>query len=218
MQVLACFVVLTGVVAAGDSAPAADPWEKDIRAFEERDRQQPPPQDAVLFLGSSTIRIWDLKKSFPDLVTINRGFGGSQFADSARYAGRIVIPCRPKTIVIYAGDNDIAGGKTPEQVSADFDALIAAIRRSLPDVRIIVLSIKASPARWDKYPKMQQVNVHLKEAATKDPHLAYLDVGTCLFGDDGKPRADLFNKDGLHLNDEGYEAWAKILRPVLAGK
>jgi len=218
MKILACCVALTGIVTAGESAPKSNFWEKSICAFEEQDKKQPPPQNAVLFLGSSSIRIWDLDKWFPELDTINRGFGGSQFADATLYADRIVIPCHPKTIVIYDGDNDIAAGKTPKKVSADFDELIATLRRGLPDVRIVMLSIKPSTARWEKFPKMQEVNAYMKEAAAKDPHMTYVDVGTCLCDGDGKPRADLLRRDGLHLNDEGYKAWTKILRPILEEK
>src|SRR6516164_10408221 len=95
-------------------------WEKDIAAFERRDRDKPPPKNAVLFVGSSSIRLWDLPKSFAGVEVINRGFGGSHLADVVHFAPRIVLPYEPRLIVLYAGDNDIAAGKTPERVHADF--------------------------------------------------------------------------------------------------
>jgi lysophospholipase L1-like esterase len=192
-----------------------DPWEKAILAFEEQDRQQPPPQGAILFVGSSTIRIWDLKRDFPDLTTINRGFGGSHFADTAHYLDRIVIPYHPKIVVLYAGDNDIAQGKTPEQVFSDFQAIVKGIEQALPDTRLIALSIKPSVARWDKYDKMQQVNAWIADMGKKDPRIVYVETGKCLLGEDGKPRPDLFLKDGLHLNPQGYALWASILKPIV---
>src|SRR5690348_21973 len=111
-------LIVVGLLGGASHAAAPDnsPWEKEIRAFEKRDRQQPPPEGAVLFVGSSSIRLWNLRESFPGVATINRGFGGSQLADSVQFAERIVIPYRPKLIVVYAGDNDIAAGKAPAQV------------------------------------------------------------------------------------------------------
>src|SRR5690242_4123501 len=105
-----------------EEKPDFSRWEKDIAAFEKSDRDRPPPKNAVLFVGSSSIRLWDLAKSFPDVPTINRGFGGSQLADSVHFAPRIVLPYEPRVVVLYAGDNDLAAGKTPEQVHADFRA------------------------------------------------------------------------------------------------
>jgi lysophospholipase L1-like esterase len=217
-SVILIAVLLVGAsawAATGTADKKADAWEKDMAAFAEKDRQQPPPQDAILFVGSSTIRIWDLKKCFPELVTINRGFGGSQYADSARYADRIIVPYKPKRIVIYGGDNDIASGKTPEQVFADFEALIKAIRKGLPDTPIIVLSIKPSIARWDKYMLMQQVNASITGFAQKNANVKFVDLGRELLGGDQKPLADLFQKDGLHMNDKGYAIWSDLLRPIL---
>ena len=190
-------------------------WEKAIRAFEEKDRQEQPPQGAILFVGSSTIAMWNLKECFPELQTINRGFGGSQFSDVAQYAGRIIRPYHPKTIVLYAGDNDIARGKSPEWVYADFEAVVNSIHHAFRDVRVLVLSIKPSIARWDKYEKMQQVNRLMANLAEKDPQIEYVELGPTLLDANGKPRPDLFLKDGLHMNPEGYRIWSDILKPML---
>jgi hypothetical protein len=123
-------------------------WEKDVAAFEKQDRDSPPPRNAVLFVGSSTIRMWDLKKSFPETEAINRGFGGSQLADAAHFAPRIVVKYEPRLVVLYAGDNDIAAGKSPEQVAADFGSFVETVRKGLPMARVLFLSIKPSPRRW----------------------------------------------------------------------
>src|SRR5687767_185738 len=107
------------VRAADAPSPAESPFEKEIRAFEAADAKHGPTSGGVLFVGSSSIRLWTtLAKDFPELPVINRGFGGSQIADSIRYAPRIVLPYKPKTIILYAGDNDLADGKSPEQVLA----------------------------------------------------------------------------------------------------
>ncbi len=201
------------------SRPAAKAlWEKAILAFERQDRVTPPPQGAVLFVGSSTIRLWDTNTMFPDLDTINRGFGGSTYADVLLYADRIILPYKPKTIVLYAGDNDIAAGKSPEQVLADLKALIRKTRQTLPQTRIVILSIKLSNARWKLRDKMLKVNSMMQDLAKRDPKITYADLGKLLLDADGRPRPELFLKDGLHLNPSGYGIWAAALGPILPGE
>jgi lysophospholipase L1-like esterase len=193
-----------------------DRWEPQIRAFEAQDRQKPPPKNAVLFVGSSSIRAWDLKKSFPGLPAVNRGFGGSQVADSVRYADRIVLPYQPKVVVFYAGDNDIAAGKSPEQVAADYGAFVKRVHGALAQARIVYISIKPSPARWKLVDKMRRANGLIEAATKNDRRLAFVNVEKVMLGKDGKPRPELFKQDGLHLNDEGYKLWADLVRPHLA--
>jgi lysophospholipase L1-like esterase len=190
-------------------------WEKAIATFEEKDRQSPPPHHAVVFVGSSSIRFWDVAKSFPGVEAINRGFGGSELADSAHFAPRIVLPYEPRTVVLYAGDNDLAAGKTPEQVAADFREFTRVVLARLPKTRIIYLSIKPSPYRWSIVDKGRAANELIAAQCKSDDHLIFLDVGTPLLGSDGKPRRELFRSDGLHLNEKGYEVWAGLLKPYL---
>ena len=123
-------------------------WEKTIQGFEQRDREQAPPKGEILFVGSSSIRFWDTDKYFPDLKVINRGFGGSQVADSVEFAHRIVIPYAPRIVVLYAGDNDIAAGQSADDVLRDMKEFIRTAREVLPDTRIGYVAIKPSLARW----------------------------------------------------------------------
>jgi lysophospholipase L1-like esterase len=190
-------------------------WEKAIAAFEKQDQQKPPPKDAVLFVGSSSIRRWDLSKSFPELDVINRGFGGSQLADSSHFAPRIVLKYEPRVVVLYAGDNDLAAGKSPEQVQADFQAFVRTVQKGLPKARIIFLSIKPSPLRRGLMDRMRKANALIEADCKKGERLLYVDVFTPMLGDDGKPRRELFINDGLHLNEKGYALWASILKPHL---
>ena len=199
----------------GEPQPDFGRWEKEIAAFEQRDREKPPPKNAVVFVGSSSIRLWDVAKSFPGVETINRGFGGSQLADSAHFAPRIVVKYEPRLVVLYAGDNDLAAGKTPEQVADDFRAFVAAVHKDLPKTRIIFLSIKPSIQRWKLVGRGRQANALVEAICKQDEGLLYQDVGTPLLGEDGKPRPELFRQDGLHLNDTGYEVWAAVLKPYL---
>jgi lysophospholipase L1-like esterase len=190
-------------------------WEKEIAAFEAKDAAAPPPKDAVLFAGSSSIRLWNLKKSFPDVAVINRGFGGSEIADSTHFAPRIIIKAQPRVIVFYAGDNDVANGKTAERVANDFKDFADLIHKELPKTKIVFISIKPSPARWKMVEEQRKANALIKAYCKKNDYLVYLDAATPMVGDDGKPRQELFGKDGLHMNDKGYELWASLLKPYL---
>lgn len=196
--------------------PKPLPFAKEIQAFVAADAKQPPAPGQVLFVGSSSIRLWDLKKSFPELAALNRGFGGSKIEDSVRYFDQIVLPYKPRLIVFYAGDNDTAGAKTAEQVRDDFRAFTAKCKAAFPATKVIFIAIKPSPSRWNKYDKQSQANALIAEDCKADPErLIYLDVVTPMLGADGQPRAELFQKDLLHLNAEGYKLWAGLLEPLL---
>jgi trehalose utilization protein/lysophospholipase L1-like esterase len=190
-------------------------WEKAVAAFERQDREQPPPKGAVVFVGSSSIRLWDLGKSFPGLGAVNRGFGGSQLADSVHFAPRLVLKHEPRTVVLYAGDNDIAAGKGPEEMAADFRAFAAAVQKALSKTRVVFLSIKPSPRRWALVEKVRRANALVEAACKGDTRLLYLDVFTPLLGEDGRPRPELFAGDALHLNARGYAVWTSVLLPHL---
>ncbi|HWG44557.1 MAG TPA: SGNH/GDSL hydrolase family protein [Gemmataceae bacterium] len=218
---LAFLIVLTTGVAKGQTRavekekPDFSRWEKEIAAFEQRDKTNPPPKNALLFVGSSSIRLWNLSKSFPGMATINRGFGGSQLADSVHFAPRIVLKYEPRLIVLYAGDNDIAAGKTPEQVGADFRDFVRTVHKKLPKTRIVFLAIKPSIQRWRLIDSIKKANALIAAECKKGELVSYLDVATPMLGRDGKPRSELFAKDGLHLNEKGYALWASILMPIL---
>lgn len=199
------------------SKPAPDPerFADDIRAFEQWDRKNSAVADAALFVGSSSIRMWATHECFPDLPVINRGFGGSHISDVNHFAARIVLPYKPKVIVFYAGDNDIADGKTPEQVCADFRSFVQMARAAQPHVHVVWLPIKPSVARWSLWPRMQQANNLVREFCESDPRLTVVDVATPLLGQEGTPRKELFIEDGLHLNADGYKLWTNALTPVL---
>lgn len=213
------FIALAATFALIPLAHAAAPFENEIKAFEAADQKQPPPKDAVLFIGSSTIRIWkSLPQDFPELKVINRGFGGSQIADSTRYADRIAIPYHPSRIVMYAGDNDLAAGKSPEQVFEDFKAFVKKIRSALPDEPITFISIKPSIARWKLVEKIKQANSLIKQYAEGEKNIDFVDIFPALLGADGKPRPELFRADGLHMSPKGYAIVVSILKPRLLDK
>lgn len=196
--------------------PPPESWESDIQAFESTDRAQPPPRGAVLFVGSSSIRLWaTLAQDFPEVDVINRGFGGSEIADSTHFADRIVVPYRPRQIVLYAGDNDLMNGKSPAQVAAAFEAFVARVRRDLPGVRIAFIAIKPSPARAHLLDGARAANERIRRIADADPRIDYIDVFTPMLDADGRPRDELFVDDRLHLNAAGYALWRSRVAPFL---
>ena len=151
--------LLLVIAHAALALPPPQSWQHDIDRLVADDSAHPPPRHGVLFVGSSSIRMWTtLTADFPGVPVINRGFGGSAIADATYFADRIVVPYRPRLIVMYAGDNDIAEGCTPRQVLDAFETFIARVRRDLPDVAVAYISIKPSIARWSMWPRMHEAN------------------------------------------------------------
>lgn len=199
-----------------DAKYPASRWEKNIAAFEAADKEQMPPVNGIVFVGSSSIVRWPLDESFPNLPVIQRGFGGSQLSDSVHFADRIVIPYRPATVVIYAGDNDLGSGKTPQRVLSDYQKFVAKVHKALPETRILYIAVKPSIKRWSLVDKVKETNALIEQAAAKNPRLGYIDIFTPMLGTDGQPREELFVKDGLHLSDKGYALWNKVVGDAIA--
>jgi lysophospholipase L1-like esterase len=191
-------------------------WEKAIQAFEASDKTNPPPRNAILMIGSSSIVKWtNAPAQFPDHRLINRGFGGSHLSDSVAFVERIVVPYQPQLVLLYAGDNDIAAGKKPEQVFAEFKAFVAKVQAALPQTRIAFISIKPSPSRMKLIQSIKTTNRLIRDFIAESPKLIYVDVFNPMLGADDQPHAELFVADQLHLNNAGYKLWAGIVRPVL---
>ena len=195
------------------SLPAAtNVFEPEIRAFEARDLANPPPKQAVLFVGSSSIRLWKtLAQDFPEYRVINRGFGGSQIVDATHFAKRIVFPYEPRVIVMYSGGNDINAGKSAERVFADFQAFVSAVREKLPATHIAYISIAPNPARWSQVERIRRANELIRAYTTTDPRLSFIDAYAKMLGPDGQPRPDIFVADRLHMNEKGYAIWKQIV-------
>lgn len=190
-------------------------WAPQIAAYEAQDEKDPPPTGANLFVGSSSIRLWNLEESFGDLPVINRGFGGSQLADSVHYADQLIIKHRPKVVVVYAGDNDLNGGKKPATVAADFKALVERVQGDLPAAKIVFIGIKPSLARWKIVDQVREANSLIAKQCEANPLATFVDVDKPMLDEQGKPRGELFRKDGLHLSEAGYKLWASLVRPHL---
>ncbi len=198
------------------AARAPEAFAEDIARFEAADRLMPPRPGGVLFVGSSSIRLWPaLEADFPSVDVLQRGFGGSELSDVVHYAPRIVLPYRPRLIVLYAGDNDLAAGKSPAAVFREYQAFVALVRRGLPETCIAFIAIKPSAARWALVEQMRAVNALVRSYAATDPRLLYVDVFTPMLGPDGMPREELFVADRLHINARGYALWRDLLAPIV---
>jgi lysophospholipase L1-like esterase len=196
---------------------AADRFEPEIRKFEAADQLKPPPSGSTVFVGSSSIRRWQtLGNDFSGVPVLNRGFGGSEASDVLRYLDRAVLRYRPSRVVLYAGDNDLARGKSPAQIVSDFRSIAERIHRELPNAQVVFLSIKPSLARWHLVTSTWEANLLLQKLVDEDRRRFYVDVFTPMIGRDGKPRPELFVEDGLHLTAEGYALWTRALAPVLS--
>lgn len=195
--------------------PDPERFRETIEMFRRFDRKNSLPGDAVLFVGSSSIVLWNTAKYFPGLPVINRGFGGSHISDVNYFIDTVVFPYQPKLILFYAGDNDVAAGKSVDQVFSDYIEFVKSVKEKLPHTHIIYLPIKPSLARWSVWDSMDRTNQKIYDYSDNDASLSYVDLATPMLNEEGMPDTSLFIDDGLHLNREGYDLWSRILSPVL---
>ena len=216
--VFGALILLTGLfpTAFADEV-VVDPHRFDdaIAAFEAADKASTPEPGKVLFLGSSSIRRWDTARAFPEIDSINRGFGGSQTSDCIYFFDRIVLPYKPKVIVFYEGDNDIGAGKSTEQVVKDFQTFAKQVRVKLPGTKIVHIPIKPSIKRASFWNKMENVNHEVQTMAANRKGLYYADIATPMLATGSPPDESLFAQDGLHLSDKGNALWASVIGPVI---
>jgi hypothetical protein len=205
---------------AGDRVIAQQgfPFDNEIREFKHQDSISFPPKNGILFIGSSSIRLWsDLEQRFADKPIIKRGVGGcqlSQFVDY--YTPYIVFPYHPRKIFVYAGENDIAAGKSAEFVADEFKKLWEMIHKQLPETEIYFMSIKPSPSCAKYFEEVDKANKLVKDFVVNKPKSTYIDVGTIILKNNSSiPDSSLFKSDYLHLNSKGYDKWQTILEPYV---
>lgn len=212
---LAVALLLTPAVPSAVAAP--ETWAKDIDALTAQDATQAPAPGGVVFVGSSSIRLWKtLAQDFPGIPTLNRGFGGSELADSVFYEDRLVLPYQPRLVVLFAGTNDLwRGEKMPEGVLADFQAFRTKLHAALPKARLIYIAITLAPSRARIHEQMRATNRLIAADCNTDPRCTFVDINPSMSPPGGTPPADLFVEDQLHLNASGYAIWARVLAPYL---
>jgi lysophospholipase L1-like esterase len=223
MRRLLAALILCAFTAAplrAESVPPPDPdrFAAEIAAFVQADSIAPPPPGAIVFYGSSSIRMWHerLAADFAPLPVVGRGFGGSTMSEAAHWVGQVVVPLSPRAVVLYEGDNDIEMGRSPADVLVAFDSLAARLHAAVPAARVYVLSIKPSGARFKKWPKMREANRRLEARCRRErARFEFVDVATPMFDPMGMPRRELYLDDRLHLSAKGYDLWAGIVRETL---
>jgi len=197
----------------------AQPFRDEIQAFQRLDSVNFPATGQVLFVGSSSFRLWkDVQAYFPDVPIINRGFGGACLTDMIYYEKQIITPYKPRKIVIYCGENDLAASDTvqAQQVLERFQQLFKAIRADYPKTPVVYVSIKPSISRQRLMPKMAEANRLIQQYLKKKRRTQFVDVYSLMLDKNGTPRPDIFVEDKLHMNREGYLIWQKALAPVIS--
>lgn len=213
------FLAVSSVLLFTQAAPKEPPFFQDIQKFLAADRKNPPAKGQILFVGSSSFTKWtDVATYFPKHKILNRGFGGSSLTDVIRYQDQIIYPYQPKQIVIYCGENDIAGDPklAAYEVYGRFLTLYRDIRKHT-SVPVSFISCKPSPSRWAMRSKFMAVNGWVHDLALSDKSLTYIDVWEAMLDKDRRPMPDIYLDDNLHMNAKGYKIWAKILEPTLLG-
>ena len=211
MRIPLHLLVLLLAAGAALAQTKTNSFENEILAFEARDKTNPPPRHAILFVGSSSIRLWKtLTQDFPQYRVLNRGFGGSQISDCIYFANRIVLPYEPDVIVFYAGGNDINAKKSSETVAADFKTFVANVRAKLPKTHIAYISIAGNPSRWAQVEQVRAANKMVRDFTATQDGLSFIDVFPAMMGADGTPQPDIFVADRLHMNEKGYAIWKRV--------
>jgi lysophospholipase L1-like esterase len=183
-------------------------YEEEVAALEATWRVHAPLRDGIVFYGSSSIRLWiTLEEDFPGLGVVNAGFGGSTLAACAHFCPRLVLPHRPRGVIVYAGDNDLGDGRSPEDVLASWSGLM----EHLEGVRVAFLSVKPSPARWSLMEQIEQANALIRLEVERRPQGFYIDIVGAMLDEDGRPRKELYAEDGLHLSPAGYRLWRDVV-------
>ncbi len=223
------FCVLPAVCCAQDNSVAADPlsqyrkqsqdkWEAEIVKLEKLDQQQPDPRDPVLFIGSSSIRLWkSLAEDMAPRTVINRGYGGAKFSDLAVYVDRLVQPHEFQAVVIFVA-NDIVGkeeDKTVMEVARLFKYVVARVRAKSATAPIFLIAITPTPSRFKAWPQIREANEALEAACKAEPLLHFIATEKHYLDGEGKPIPKYFVEDMLHQNNDGYSLWARIVRESL---
>ena len=171
------------------------------------------PGGNVVFYGSSSIRLWPgLKRAFPDVTIENLGFGGSTLRECAAFFERLVVPRAPRAILIYAGDNDLALGASPEEVWNLLQQLLDGRDVHLGAVPLSFLSLKPSPSRENLRAFVDEANEWCQREIWNRERAQWIDVASSMTDEHGQPRRELYAPDGLHLSRAGYELWNEVLR------
>lgn len=200
-----------------DRYPHPKRFKERVELFVAQDKEAPPESGGIVFAGSAAITRWNklLPAHFEGYNVIGRGFGGATIADNTHYVQQTILPHRPRQVVFYGGDADIALGRSPEGVLADFAAFTEAIHSEQPGIPILYLSIKPALRQQALQAQFTKANALIHDYCARNAQLVYADISPALLGKDGQPLPAYYTKDGLHLSPEGYKAVATLITPLL---
>jgi hypothetical protein len=218
MKVKLILIFLSIAISTQLHAQTSFPFDNEIREFTHQDSLNPPAKDGILFIGSSSIRKWtDLEQRFAGKPIIRRGVGGCELWQLVDYfTPYILFPYHPRKIFIYAGENDIAGGKSGKFVFEQFEKLWILINKKLPGADVYFMSIKPSPSRAKFFGEVEIANKLIKNYLANKPNSTFVDVSTVILKDNSTVSdSTLFEPDYLHLNSKGYDRWQKVLEPYI---
>lgn len=214
--VLFVFALLCFSLVYAQQDPDPHRFDNQITQFQQWDSKNSLPEKFVLFIGSSSIRMWKTAEAFPDYNVVNRGFGGAHISDMLFYIEDIVLKHKsPECIVFYCGDNDISAKKSPERVYENYVQFVRQVHQKFPNVPFIYIPAKPSLNRWELWENMKLLNNKVRTLSDSSPLLYYAEIEPPMLGTNGKPKADLFIEDGLHLSDKGYKIWTRIVNNIL---
>jgi len=215
------FTILFAQLFVSPLAAQTDPdphrFDEAIETFRRWDAKNAIPDHPILFVGSSSIRMWKTAESFTDLPVVNRGFGGAHISDMLFFKQDILLKYKkPACIVMYCGGNDVAGGKSAERVVRDFKTWWAAVQKAFPETPLVYIPIKPCPNRWHIWDEENKANMAIKTMCDVDDLLFYADTATPMLETGQPPANDLFIDDKLHLSDKGYAMWSKVVRIAIS--
>lgn len=216
LLILCCSIDSELLAQTSQSEPDPNRFEQEIETFANWDAKNSSPENAILFVGSSSIRFWDTAEAFPTYPVINRGFGGSHISDVLHYYDRVIGRFDPSLIIFYCGENDIASGLDQEKVFDDYQTLLSQINQSFPDVDFLYVSIKPSNSRLDFTDRFKAFNQRVKAHNQSSDWLHYIDLASVLTGGDDQPDDSFFVDDRLHLNEKGYQLWNEKMTEFLS--
>lgn len=210
------YFLLAALVARSQSQEL--PFADEIKAFAQQDSAQPPKPGAIVFVGSSSFRLWSgLQNDFPYHRVLNRGFGGAAIPDVMRYADQTIYRYHPAQIIFYCGENDLAASDTVQAATVvqRFIFLFKQVRQHLPGVPFVFVSIKPSPSRAHLLPKITAANESIRQFLAGQKAARFVDIYHPMLQENGYPRGELFGPDSLHMNAKGYAIWKEKLTPAL---
>lgn len=197
---------------------AAKSWEPEIRQLEARDKTEKHPDNAILFIGSSSIRLWDkIEDNMVPFPVIQRGYGGAKFSDLIFYTERLVYPHNFRALVVFVA-NDIANtpeDKTPQEILKLYKGVVKSVRAKYPKKPIFLIEITPTNSRWEVWEQTQKANALLKKHCESTYDLYFIETASSFLGTNGKPKKELFREDQLHLTQQGYDIWAGLIKQRL---